>query len=442
MGDVAVLTFNKITMQSKHHAYIRVVAIGVTLIVTLGASYLPKKQFSLAPSDDIFQALFDDRSYGGVSETEWLNAADRRWVCSMRESNEYPSCGYSLSFNRPNGEGIDFSRYQGFVFKVNYSGDAERIRIFLRNHKPDYAADIEPGESKFMSLFIRRQDLNKELFIDFNEFNVADWWLTEFNVPRPYTAPDFDNVVAFGFDMVTLGNHQITIEKLHLVGDLMQREQVYLGIILLWMALLMTEAAIWYARLILKSRSSDEKLSQLRNDYDVLHEEKVEFERKSTTDFLTRTQNRTGIHQQLNFILENSNDRSCIGILIFDIDHFKRINDRRGHDTGDRVLKEMADVLRSNTRDTDLLGRWGGEEFILVCPNINESNLKELGEKIRATVSRYPFEHNAPITVTISIGMTLFKHLENFDPAFKRADDALYHAKNSGRNCCVFKANK
>ncbi|WP_268871390.1 GGDEF domain-containing protein [Teredinibacter purpureus] len=130
--------------------------------------------------------------------------------------------------------------------------------------------------------------------------------------------------------------------------------------------------------------------------------------------------------------------RTNIGLMIFDIDHFKRVNDRRGHDTGDRVLKSMAKLISINTRDSDLVGRWGGEEFLHISSDIQKSNLMELAEKLRNAVAFYTFEENDPLTITISIGVTLFRKDEPFLKALKRADDALYAAKNNGRNCCVF----
>jgi diguanylate cyclase (GGDEF)-like protein len=127
--------------------------------------------------------------------------------------------------------------------------------------------------------------------------------------------------------------------------------------------------------------------------------------------------------------------RSNLGILVFDVDHFKKVNDQFGHDTGDRVLSTIAQVIGNNVRQTDVLGRWGGEEFILICPQITLEQVKGLAEKLRLAIEEQEFNTpNGALKVTISIGAAIVDPQETFEAAFKRADTALYKAKNSGRN--------
>lgn len=161
------------------------------------------------------------------------------------------------------------------------------------------------------------------------------------------------------------------------------------------------------------------------------------YQRLSATDVLTGIANRLGLTEAAG-ILFNHPQRGSICVIFIDIDYFKTINDTRGHDSGDRVLMEVADVLRRSVRQSDLLGRWGGEEFVLVCAGIGKSDGLRLAEKIRQQIEERAFEQDRlPLKVTISTGFAFVKPEENFEEAIKRADQALYLAKAAGRNCVI-----
>jgi len=121
-------------------------------------------------------------------------------------------------------------------------------------------------------------------------------------------------------------------------------------------------------------------------------------------------------------------------LLMIDIDHFKDINDNYGHLTGDRILVDLSNLIIRSVRNSDYLIRWGGEEFLLIGETSQTIDVELFAEKLRKTVDQAKF--NADINhITCSIGCTLLKKEEAFNRAIKRADDALYQAKNSGRNC-------
>ena len=122
-------------------------------------------------------------------------------------------------------------------------------------------------------------------------------------------------------------------------------------------------------------------------------------------------------------------------ILILDIDHFKKINDRHGHITGDDVLLEMADLIRANTRPTETLYRYGGEEFIIIAEHTALSGAAQLAEKLRRLIEQNTF--SADIRLTVSFGVAELHRSEGRQGWLSRADDALFQAKNEGRNRVV-----
>jgi len=119
-------------------------------------------------------------------------------------------------------------------------------------------------------------------------------------------------------------------------------------------------------------------------------------------------------------------------ILIFDIDHFKTINDNYGHIEGDLILKELGELIKSLIRTTDIFGRLGGEEFIILFPETNLASAAIIAEKLRKAVEEHIFTNGK--NITISIGVGTFIQGTSIDDVIKEADNMLYKAKKGGRN--------
>jgi len=160
-------------------------------------------------------------------------------------------------------------------------------------------------------------------------------------------------------------------------------------------------------------------------------------------EILSRTDPLTGLlnRRVLDEITENEFSRykrsqEVYSLLMLDIDHFKLINDKYGHPTGDAVLKSTSELCESNLRSHDKVARIGGEEFCVFLPSTNKQVAYEVAEKLRETISNTSFpSHNGDISITISIGVS---EVENTDSdhtdILKRADENLYKAKKTGRN--------
>jgi diguanylate cyclase (GGDEF)-like protein len=167
----------------------------------------------------------------------------------------------------------------------------------------------------------------------------------------------------------------------------------------------------------------------------------------SLFDGLTKTYVRRHLEKRLDEELRRSYDHKLeLAVLMLDLDHFKTINDRYGHLVGDRILKEVAEVIRKRIRLVDLIGRYGGEEFIVVLPGTDRKGAREAGERIRSAVAKKRFKvYDDELRVTVSIGIASFPgdlgdlERKDFDPGWRRevidiADSALYLAKDDGRN--------
>ncbi len=157
------------------------------------------------------------------------------------------------------------------------------------------------------------------------------------------------------------------------------------------------------------------------------------------TDALTGLYNRHYLNTHLeNMVKQAQGDRKPLGLLIMDMDHFKQVNDTHGHDSGDAVLKQLGEIIVNTSRSTDLVARFGGEEFVVLMPDTAFPAQREAGERMRQKVEAREFKlpNGQTIKKTVSIGVSYLKLNVPDSPAdlIKRADEALYMAKNGGRN--------
>ena len=119
-------------------------------------------------------------------------------------------------------------------------------------------------------------------------------------------------------------------------------------------------------------------------------------------------------------------------VVIIDLDYFKRVNDTYGHLIGDKTLIALSNLLSDNVRSTDMVGRWGGEEFMIVCPETNSDGARQLAEKIQSVIEQYDFP--SIHTMTCSFGISDSREGDRIENIVGRADSALYRAKKEGRN--------
>ncbi len=160
----------------------------------------------------------------------------------------------------------------------------------------------------------------------------------------------------------------------------------------------------------------------------------LHLERQATIDELTKTYNRTYFHHNMGLILQHRSDKKQdIGIIFFDIDHFKNINDTYGHDVGDEILKSVVLLVKRYIRDSDRLIRWGGEEFVIVTETSSLENVYKNAENLRTLIEHNKFEH-AVGTLTCSFGCALHRDGQELMETIKKADEAMYEAKAAGRN--------
>jgi len=176
--------------------------------------------------------------------------------------------------------------------------------------------------------------------------------------------------------------------------------------------------------------------TSVNNLVGTIEELMAEREAQAELDGLTRVLNRSGLDRHL-AARANPSRRTPepFGLLLLDIDHFKRVNDEFGHLQGDSVLAGVARVALQSVRPDDVVGRWGGEEFVVILAGGGELDLQKAADKVRVAIASADLGLGR--SVTASIGACLWRYGMDVPEAFKRADEALYQAKSEGRNRCV-----
>ena len=188
------------------------------------------------------------------------------------------------------------------------------------------------------------------------------------------------------------------------------------------------------------AQHSQDEMGELVKWFNVLSEKLEQDHKKiellSITDKLTQLFNRTKIDDVFQNELSTAERYGDnLSIILIDLDHFKEVNDTHGHQVGDIILQELAGILKNNVRKTDYVGRWGGEEFIIITPRTNLKQAIQQAEKLRQTIADFKF--TAIGKKTASFGVASYHNSDEEKTMTKRADDCLYIAKENGRNQVV-----
>lgn len=192
----------------------------------------------------------------------------------------------------------------------------------------------------------------------------------------------------------------------------------------------LSKGVLWTVKDISKNKELEQNIKERTQE---IEDKNKQLKELVTKDYLTGLYNRSKLDNSLKYLIKRSKRYGNIfGVIMIDIDYFKLVNDEHGHQVGDKVLIEFAKVLTDIFRETDIVGRWGGEEFLIIVEDADKVGIRNLAHKIRATIETHDF----PVVKqkTASIGTTTYKKDEKFDELIDRVDKALYKAKNNGRN--------
>lgn len=181
---------------------------------------------------------------------------------------------------------------------------------------------------------------------------------------------------------------------------------------------------------------NEQVTAELKRSHHNLVEALDQLDRQASVDYLTQCLNRRAMTRAMERELSRcQRDGTTLGLIMLDIDHFKAVNDQYGHRAGDSVLISLVAILRQQLRPTDLLARWGGEEFLFLLTRVDDEALLQKAEAMRQLIERSPTRvADATIHVTVSLGVATYRHGQTVEDLVEASDRALYKAKVAGRN--------
>lgn len=398
---------------------------------------LPVRSVSLYPNAQAAWVSYTDRIFGGNTRISTQhNEAD--WGCHFEKSDVYALCGHGLMFypdpqkakplldsassirSVPVGNTFDFTHYDGIEVSLKYDGPAERIRFSLTNYEPESDRIDDDHQHRFMDSFAHKSELNAPIFIAFEEFRVADWWMSRYHMYRSKAVARFDNVRAFYVELIDQpdqSHHHIEVTSIKVIGRWITREHLYGGIISLWALLLLGELCNRF-------------IVRLQHHQRLQHAQNVNFayqQALSGPDNLSPfgLLQKAAIEPIVQHAFSESGFPQAAVLLI-------QVNALDQSHT-DVLHADIVKCLQENTRHSDFIGHWEAQQYLVVAQLTTVKNgvvfsnklFRVLMESLRHTQS-----------AQLHIGFTLSHSHENFRHVVERAEQALALAATQDGHAC------
>jgi diguanylate cyclase (GGDEF)-like protein len=377
----------------------------------------------------------DDRTAGGASVGS-LERKGRDLIvhCHISRKNQWPYCKLTFDFLK-GANGIDMSRFDYIAIDGSYSGPGtSRFGLIL--------AEDEEGLTRldqWQTYKINQIDAldlppkGGTLLIPFKWLGVAQWWKDMVKPTLEHSAVDIDNVVRAELTISgggPEGEHIFTVHSIRLHGKVISRDALLMGLVAAWVLCAVGWLTVLTLSLRTQLKDSKAAIALLKAVNKALELEARDLAGQAHIDPLTGVLNRQGLRAAL--MSTSSLLSDPMAVIFIDIDHFKSINDTHGHDVGDDVLRKFAMVIASGIRSSDRLVRWGGEEFLIVCPMTNVYQGRILAENLRHALHQQTWP--VGLCVTASFGVAQHHERDEVGIVIKHADEELYRAKQGGRD--------
>ncbi|MGR2803020.1 GGDEF domain-containing protein [Vibrio harveyi] len=386
----------------------------------------------------------NDAIAGGLSESDITYQNNSLTLnCDLKESKyAWPYCGISVYTDvKEATKGLDLSSYHTVRLKIRYeaAGDGQspskNLRLYLRNFNSAYSIPTDEYTIKYNGMQFSPSDFSEIIEIPIKNLQVMTWWLNDNDVAIEHSAPEFSNITRI--DLATgagaaLGKHKIVIDKIEFEGAYVQQSTLLFVLLFSWMALGLAFSLHEMRKNKMAYNKAKKRHRHLEKVNNTLRAQNYEFAELAHRDALTGAMNRHAVQSWLEQQARQVRwGHDSFSILYMDLDQFKRVNDKYGHQMGDDILREFVMVISSSIQPEDRLVRWGGEEFVVFCPDTNVEQAVKKAEVIRQNVESHLWVHGEPLTC--SIGVAQMQN-ERVSETMARADEVLYLAKRNGRN--------
>ncbi|MCG7984114.1 MAG: transporter substrate-binding domain-containing protein [Candidatus Thiodiazotropha lotti] len=317
---------------------------------------------------------------------------------------------------------------KGFITHQWVSRDYPSIRVISANTTLDALQMLRNQEvdAYLGNLAIVNYMINRKGMSDLQVAAPSGYDDIKFSFVGPKEWPELTSILSKGLRKISAEEHTEIQQKwfsLQVLEKVDYKKLIYISLFFVTIILVVTY----------KNRSIRTINEKLETSHRLIEEKNRLLRELVITDNLTKIYNRHKLDEVLLYESNRANrSKSNFGVILMDIDYFKRTNDTYGHQKGDKVLKEFADILRRSSRRSDVVGRWGGEEFMVICTETTLNGLVAFSENLRSGISKHAFSTGE--NKTASLGVSVYQADESVNELIKRADEALYLAKEKGRN--------
>lgn len=406
------------------------ILIGSLLLMTLAVILLNQfivRSCAISAENAARVGCADDREVGGTSEAAaGIHGDIFRFF--YRVDGDSNANTYSLISIVP---GEDFPKDLSWADRIEITAktnrpEGEQMTFYVKNFEPDVSVDGDTTSLKYNEALLLLSNKYETITLHRNDFLVPLWWQKRYNVQGDTAKPTFNNVKYFEFNADTNGQGEIYIASVRCVGNWIN--SATLNQVLLWMWMGGALVVIMFRMLRLKKRLDDKivSTSQLLEQNNLLITESATYHELARRDPLTGLFNRYGLEAELNAMTKKNG--SGYAMLLFDLDKFKEINDNLGHSYGDRVLFDVATIVRAKLGEKDIAARWGGDEFLVILFNRNVKQASDFAEEVRQSILA------SDLIYSCSFGICEAEADSNFEATFSKVDSAMYESKDSGRN--------
>ena len=404
------------------------------LLLTAGAilckNELLERTIRLTPQSTAANShiVFSDQDIGGGTRGHFVGPL--HWNCDMHPGAPYPYCGYELFTDKNRGtHGLNLTNMRSFAVTLMYTGASTSFRVHLKNFDPHYSTHTDDESPKYLRVETDTTPgkLQRTVFVP-TDFGVADWWLRKRKLPPEFGRPQFDDITSIIIQTgseAPAGLHTFEVRDITIDTVILSDAQ--------WYSLLL---GIWIVMIVIYLGFRVGNLRRAQRERQTLEALALrEAQEAARRDPLTGLLNRRGLTERFDALAKERRNPFALTAILIDIDHFKKLNDTYGHDFGDEVLSAFAGVVSRNVRIVDMAARWGGEEFVVVCVDVDRKGAQKIAEKLRECIEAHDFGQCGQVTASFGIHWSYTAEPE-LAPTMALADRALYAAKASGRNCC------
>ena len=376
----------------------------------------------------------NDVANGGNSQGQFVQHDEvLSFSCNTRRSNTFPFCSVVIPVSPRAHEELNLSRYHSVKIKLSYSEVSDlkdSVLVYLLNAEHDATSATTILRANLQSII----PVNQPAYLyslPISNFYVPSWWSFLHSQISDHSAR-FNNVtniqVATG-DSHSIKNTTITIHSIEFIGKWVTLLEVQSLLVTAWVLAVTVDVLSRLMALKRSVQASQSRASLLDMSLTRANRERDEYRKLASLDKLTGLHNRQGIQEC--YFQKLSEDTSLF-MIILDVDNFKHINDTYGHNEGDTVLINLATTLSSHLREDTAVGRWGGEEFVVIFRAKSQAIATRIAERIRKNVS--DSQLSLYLQVTCSVGVTNVDKSTTLLDNLDRADRALYQSKQGGKN--------